>query len=177
MSTMASQITSLSIFSQPFVQTPIKKTSMLRITGLCEGNSLVTGEFLAQRASNAEMFPFDDVIMKVIQICTILCQIQYEKWLLWVVLLKLIALDFLSVIKLCHSKFANLEKSHVASVNLFSGLWFYNSGIGVDKIQPSVNPYLVRLCLYVYICLNRLIIKYHVYGEINEILLFMSPFK
>ena len=27
------------------------------------GNSLVTGEFPAQRASNAEMFPFDDVIM------------------------------------------------------------------------------------------------------------------
>ena len=31
-----------------------KKTSMLRITGLCEGNSPVTGEFPAQRASNAE---------------------------------------------------------------------------------------------------------------------------
>ena len=31
-----------------------KKTSNLRVTGLCEGNSLVTGEFPAQRASNAE---------------------------------------------------------------------------------------------------------------------------
>ena len=31
-----------------------KKTSKLRITGLCEGNSLVTGEFPTQRASNAE---------------------------------------------------------------------------------------------------------------------------
>ena len=41
-----------------------KKTSKLRVTGLCEGNSLVTGEFPAQKASNAEMFPFDDVIMK-----------------------------------------------------------------------------------------------------------------
>ena len=30
-----------------------KKTSKLRITGLCEGNSPVTGEFPAQRASNA----------------------------------------------------------------------------------------------------------------------------
>ena len=30
------------------------KTSKLRVTGLCEGNSLVTGEFPAQRASNAE---------------------------------------------------------------------------------------------------------------------------
>ena len=32
------------------------KTSKPRVTGLCEGNSPVTGEFLAQRASNAENF-------------------------------------------------------------------------------------------------------------------------
>ena len=31
-----------------------KKTSKLRVTGLCAGNSLVTGEFVPQRASNAE---------------------------------------------------------------------------------------------------------------------------
>ena len=31
-----------------------KKTSNLRVTGLCAGNSPVTGEFPAQRASNAE---------------------------------------------------------------------------------------------------------------------------
>ena len=31
-----------------------KKTSKLRVTGLCEGNSPVTGEFPAQRASKAE---------------------------------------------------------------------------------------------------------------------------
>ena len=31
-----------------------KKTSMLRVTGLCAGNSPGTGEFPAQRASNAE---------------------------------------------------------------------------------------------------------------------------
>ena len=40
-----------------------KKTSKLRVTGLCEGNSPVTGEFPAERASNVKMFPFDDVIM------------------------------------------------------------------------------------------------------------------
>ena len=32
----------------------IEKTSKLRVTGLCEGNSPVTGEFPAQRASNTE---------------------------------------------------------------------------------------------------------------------------
>ena len=31
-----------------------KKTSKLRVTGLCEGNSPVIGEFPAQKASNAE---------------------------------------------------------------------------------------------------------------------------
>ena len=33
-----------------------KKTSKLRVTGLCEGNSAVTVEFPAQRASNAESY-------------------------------------------------------------------------------------------------------------------------
>ena len=33
-----------------------KKTSKLRVTGLCDGNSVVTGEFPTQRASNAEIF-------------------------------------------------------------------------------------------------------------------------
>ena len=40
-----------------------KKASKLRVTGHCAGNSPGTGEFPAQMASNAEMFPFDDVIM------------------------------------------------------------------------------------------------------------------
>ena len=40
-----------------------KKTSKLCVTGLCAGNSPVNGEFPAQMASNAEIFPFDDVIM------------------------------------------------------------------------------------------------------------------
>ena len=43
MGTMASQITS-----------PIIVYSKLRVTGLCAGNSPVTGEFPAQMASNAE---------------------------------------------------------------------------------------------------------------------------
>ena len=41
------------------------KTSKLRVTGLCAGNSPATGEFPAQMASNTEMFPFDDVIVFV----------------------------------------------------------------------------------------------------------------
>ena len=37
-----------------------KETPKLHVTGLCVGNSPVIGEFPAQRASNTEMFPFDD---------------------------------------------------------------------------------------------------------------------
>ena len=51
MSLMASQITSLTTV---YLTVYSKKTSKLRVTGLCEGNSSVTGEFPAQRASNAE---------------------------------------------------------------------------------------------------------------------------
>ena len=46
---MASQITILRI---------------VRVTGFCVGNSPVTYEFPAKMDSNAEMFPFDDVIVR-----------------------------------------------------------------------------------------------------------------
>ena len=63
---MASQITSVSIvYSTVYSRSRSKKTSGHRVTGFCEGNSPVTGEFPAQMASNANIFPFDDVIMFV----------------------------------------------------------------------------------------------------------------
>ena len=40
-----------------------KNTSKLRVTGLCEGNSPVTGEFPAQRTSNVKNVPCDGIIM------------------------------------------------------------------------------------------------------------------
>ena len=48
---MVSQITSLTIV---FSRSRSKKISKLRVTGPSEGNSPVTSEFPAQRASNAE---------------------------------------------------------------------------------------------------------------------------
>ena len=44
-----------------------KKSSKLRVTGLGAGTSPVTGEFPAQKASNAENVPFDDVIMMILE--------------------------------------------------------------------------------------------------------------
>ena len=42
------------LFTQSFIHVQIKENNKLRVTGLCEGNAPVTGEFPAQRASNAE---------------------------------------------------------------------------------------------------------------------------
>ena len=68
MSAMASQTTGVLIVYSTVCS---KKTSKLRVTGLCEGNSpmtgeftAVTGEFPAQKPVTRNMFPFDDVIMK-----------------------------------------------------------------------------------------------------------------
>ena len=55
MTMMASQITSLTIvYLTVYSGGGQRKTSKLLVTGLCAGNSPVTGEFPAQRASNAE---------------------------------------------------------------------------------------------------------------------------
>ena len=55
MSVMASQITSLTIvYSTVYSRRRSKKIAKLRVIGLCEWNSPVTGEFPAQRASDME---------------------------------------------------------------------------------------------------------------------------
>ena len=55
MTSMVSQITSLTIgYSSVYSGADQRKTHKLRVTGLCEGNSLMTGEFPAQMASDAE---------------------------------------------------------------------------------------------------------------------------
>ena len=65
---LASQITSLAIvYSTVYSRRRSKKTSKLRVTGLCTGNSPVTGAFSAHTASYAEngSAPFDDVIISL----------------------------------------------------------------------------------------------------------------
>ena len=65
MSVMASQITSLTIVCllNRLLRRRSKKASKLRVAGLCEGNSPVTGEFPAQGPVTQKMLPFDDVIV------------------------------------------------------------------------------------------------------------------
>ena len=54
MTTVASQITSLTIVYSIIYSFADQKTSKLRFPGLCVGNAPGTGEFPAQMASNAE---------------------------------------------------------------------------------------------------------------------------
>ena len=54
MGATASQITRLTVVYSKVYRRKSKKTSKLRVTCLCEGNSPVTDEFTTQRANNAE---------------------------------------------------------------------------------------------------------------------------
>ena len=63
MSATASQITVVPIVYSTVCSSPDQ--SKLHVTGFCEGNSLVVGEF-PENDSGAKMFPFDDVIIKLI---------------------------------------------------------------------------------------------------------------
>ena len=63
MSAMASQITGVCLLKRLFSRRS-KKASKLHVTGLCQGNSPVTGEFPHKGPVTRKMFPFDDVIME-----------------------------------------------------------------------------------------------------------------
>ena len=58
-----------------------KKTSKLRITGLCAGNSPVTGEFPAQRPVTRKMFPFDDLMTSSWYRSSLNMRIMDQRWL------------------------------------------------------------------------------------------------
>ena len=64
MSAIVSQITSLTIvYSAVYSGADQRKHQSSASLAFLEGDSPEIGEFPAQRASNGEMFPFDDVIM------------------------------------------------------------------------------------------------------------------
>ena len=64
MTTMASQITSFTVvYSTVYSDADKKKTSKLRVTGLCAGNSPGPVNSPHKGAVTRKMFPYDDVIM------------------------------------------------------------------------------------------------------------------
>ena len=77
MGTIASQITCLTIVYSTVYSRADQIKHKKRITGLCVGNSPVAAEYPAQMASNAEMFPLDDVVMLFLNVhCSADC-LQY----------------------------------------------------------------------------------------------------
>ena len=83
-----------------------KETAKLRGTGLCEGNSPGTGEFPAQKASNAKMSPFDDVIMKLTNNCACFLHnhVDYQ-WMRYTFHAYDLMLEALKLILLRHDRF------------------------------------------------------------------------
>ena len=79
MGAMATQSPASLLFTPPFIQAQMKKTSKLRVTGLCAGNSPETGELPAQMANYAENVSFDDVIMRWRDFRLATSSILYEK--------------------------------------------------------------------------------------------------
>ena len=78
MSTMASEITSLTlVYSTVYSRRRSKKTSKLRVTGLCVGNSPVTVNSSHKGPVTRKMFPFDDVIMTC---CSFIISVCALKW-------------------------------------------------------------------------------------------------
>ena len=78
---MALQTTSLAIvYSSVYFGRRSKKTSKLRVTGLCAGNSPVTGEFPAQMANNAKnvsiWWRHHDMASPDTDICTVLSDFE-----------------------------------------------------------------------------------------------------
>ena len=63
MGTMASHITGVPIVYSTVCSGTDKKKSKLHVTGLCEGNSPVTGEFPHKGPVTWKMFPLDDIII------------------------------------------------------------------------------------------------------------------
>ena len=77
MRAMASQISGISIvYLTVGSGTDEKKTSKLRVTGLCVGNSPVTGEFPTQKASNAEHISIWWRLMNI-------HELRYTIWFHW----------------------------------------------------------------------------------------------
>ena len=70
------------LFNQLLIQAQIKETSKLCVTGLCEGNSPVTGELPTQRVSNMEN-PFHYFITRTVNFCRNLPYGNTITWSWW----------------------------------------------------------------------------------------------
>ena len=68
MGATASLITSLTIVYSIVYSGADKKNQSSTSLAFCVGNSSATAEFSAQRTSNTEMFPLDDVIIYLTKI-------------------------------------------------------------------------------------------------------------
>ena len=119
MGAMASQITSVSIVCSTDCSGADQRehlTSKLRVTGLCEENSPVTGP--AQGPGTRKMFPFDDVIMYPLQrILPVFPQYLGPSSLMFGLFI-VIGLSFIYSVLLAMSKKTSFKQSHPDAASL-----------------------------------------------------------
>ena len=111
MSAMASQIASFTIiYSTLYSRCRSKKTSKLRVTGLCGGNSPVTSEFPAQKASNAKNISiwWRPHVMLCDGLSDATCRAGYDIQISWCSILFYI-LNFRACTKFCSGLYRRLN--------------------------------------------------------------------
>ena len=121
-----------------------KKTSKLRVTDLCEGNSPVIGEFPTQRASDREMFPCDDDVIMIKKLqwvsivyhnmfadCNSSCCYEWKltyKYFSWSLREWHMILTFCASIQVLHILCHN---GCIRLMNSIMSIFMFNNGVGV----------------------------------------------
>ena len=127
-----------------------KKTSKLRLTGLCAGNSPVTGE----RASNVEIFPFDDVIMSIYLTLASLFQRQsYDCTRAQSVHVKYMVIPALQSVP------NNIQKQKTWSLCIISVIYYRQTG---ESVIPT---HLLELLMTLQCYLYMIIAQHSFYGD------------
>ena len=118
MGAMAFQITGVSIvFLNVCSEADQKKTSKLRVTGLCEGNLPMTGEL------TLKMFPFDDVIINLKSYLTGFMSVHHR-----------------CVIRMSHIYYVRVSmRSHASTIRVFISLVFTLNDLCLSHINRDTR--------------------------------------
>ena len=119
-----------------------KKTLKLRFTGLCKGNSSVTGKFPAQMIRAQKMFPFDDVIIQAIR-CSLCLSLSPKS--MWVAYRK-VCIDIISntanycvciLVIFFYHLVGNERRQNIGYFyDIFELFFHYYDGVEIDTSYP-----------------------------------------
>ena len=148
-----------------------KKTSKPRVTGQCEGNSPVIRKS-PQMASNAELFPFDDVIMKGLPICL---QIS---WHLAVIRHEQAQCSLHIYIFLCNGSLIMKDFKLVSLIKCWSTFWKSNFkqqlGCRFDIMDNESYFFCVLTYAIIHVLIHQIIFRFYLlkYSLFFQVLLY-----